>query len=55
MQPKLNINNEVIPLQNTICQEFFLQYQNDKYIVSLKNTSKVFLQEFFENYPSIYA
>ena len=44
VQPKLDINNELIPLQDTICQEFFLHYHNDKYILSLKNTS--------ESYPT---
>ena len=44
VQPKLNINSEVIPLQDTICQEFFLQCHNDRYILSLKNTS--------ESYPT---
>ena len=44
IQPKLNINNDLIPLQNTICQEFFLQYYNNKYILSLKNSP--------ESYPT---
>ena len=44
VQPKLNINSEVIPLQDTICQEFFLQCHNDRYILSLKNAS--------ESYPT---
>ena len=44
VQPKLNMNNEVIPLQETIGQEFFLQCHNEKYILSLKNTS--------ESYPT---
>ena len=44
VQPKLDINNELIPLQDTICQEFFLHYHNDKYILSLKNSS--------ESYPT---
>ena len=44
VQPRLNINNEVIPLQDTICQEFFLQCHNDRYILSLKNAS--------ESYPT---
>ena len=44
IQPKLNINNELIPLQNTVCQEFFLQYHNDEYILSLKNSP--------ESYPT---
>ena len=44
VQPKLNLNNEVIPLQETISQEFFLQYHNEQYQLSLKNSS--------ENYPT---
>ena len=44
VQPKLNLNNEVIPLQETISQEFFLQYHNEQYLLSLKNTS--------ESYPT---
>ena len=38
VKPQLNVNNEVIPLQGTLNQDFFLQFFNGKFILSLKNT-----------------
>ena len=40
IRPQLIIDGEVILLQDTICQEFFLQcsISGDKYVLSLKNT-----------------
>ena len=39
VKPQLNVDNQVIPLQGTISQDFFLQFCDGKYILSLKNTS----------------
>ena len=39
VKPQLNVNNEVIPLQGTLSQNFFLQFCDGKFILSLKNTS----------------
>ena len=39
VKPQLNVDNQVIPLQGTISQDFFLQFWDGKYILSLKNTS----------------
>ena len=38
IKPQLIVNSEVISLQDTIHQEFFLQCNDDRYILSLKNT-----------------
>ena len=39
VKPQLNVNNEVIPLQGTLSQDFFLQFCDGKFVLSLKNTS----------------
>ena len=38
VKPQLNVNNEIIPLQGTLNQDFFLQFCDGKFILSLKNT-----------------
>ena len=38
VKPQLIIDDEVVLLQDTICQEFFLQSCDGRYILSLKNT-----------------
>ena len=48
VKPHLNINNEVILLQDTIYQKFFLQYHDNKYILSLKNIPDHYTPEIFE-------
>ena len=39
VKQQFKVNDEIIPLQGTLNQDFFLQFCNDKYILSLKNTS----------------
>ena len=40
VKPQLHVNNEVIILQGTISQSFFLQFCDGKFILSLKNTPR---------------
>ena len=39
VKPQLNVDDQIIPLQGTVSQNFFLQFCDDKFILSLKNTS----------------
>ena len=39
VKPQLNVDNQIIPLQGTLSQDFFLQFCDGKFILSLKNTS----------------
>ena len=42
LRPQLNLDNKVIPLENTVFQDFFFEYCNEEYILSLKNTSTTY-------------
>ena len=47
VKPQLNVNNEVIPLQGILSQDFFLQFCDGKFILSLKNTSHPYSTQVF--------
>ena len=47
VKPQLNVNNEVIPLQGTLSQDFFLQFCDGRYTLSLKNTSHPYSTQVF--------
>jgi len=39
LRPQLNLDDKIIPLENTVFQHFFFEYYNNQYVLSLKNTS----------------
>ena len=47
VKPQLHLNNEVIVLEGTISQNFFLQFCDNKFILSLKNTSSPYSTQVF--------
>ena len=47
VKPQLHVDNEVIILQGTISQSFFLQFCDGKFILSLKNTSSPYPTQVF--------
>jgi len=42
LRPQLNLDDKIIPLENTVFQDFFFDYCNDEYVLSLKNTSTTY-------------
>ena len=47
VKPQLHVNNKVIPLQVTLSQDFFLQFCDAKFILSLKNISHHYSSQVF--------
>ena len=43
----LNVNNQVIPLPDTICKDFFLQCDKKRYTLTLKNSLKTYSSRIF--------
>ena len=39
LRPQLNLDDKIVPLENSVFQDFFFQYCNEEYVLSLKNTS----------------
>ena len=47
VKPQLNVNSQIISLQDRICQDFFLQFNNSKYILTLRNSPRVYPSRVF--------
>ena len=43
----LNVNNETIPLPDTICKDFFLQCDKKRFTLSLRNSPKPYSARIF--------
>ena len=47
VKPLLSVNSQVILLQDTICQDFFLHFSNRKYILTLRNSPRAYPSRVF--------